>query len=128
MSFHKFIPHIEAARLAGEKILRAAGLEPEPAEVTYAIEAARWFWKPQKTRWLVIADSTVFTSAADLTAPEWQLCRQAIIPEFAAPETIPCYQHPASAVCTGGMLRLMRLRTAVRGCAIAASAAERRFR
>ena len=101
MSFHKFIPQIEAARLAGEKTLRAAGLEPEPAEVTYAVEAHRWFWKPQTTRWLFIADSTVFTSAADLTAPEWQLCRQAIIPEFAAPETIPPKEYIGHIYCPG---------------------------
>ena len=101
MSFPKFIRHIEAARLAGEKTLRAAGLEPEPAEVTYAIEAARWFWKPQQIRWLLIADSTVFTSAADLTTPEWQACRQAIIPEFAAPEMIPPREYIGHIYCPG---------------------------
>ena len=69
--------------------------------MTYAIEAARWFWKPQKTRWLVIADSTVFTRAADLAAPEWQTYRQAIIQEFAAPETIPPREYVGHIYCPG---------------------------
>ncbi|MEQ2007748.1 MAG: hypothetical protein ABMA26_13210 [Limisphaerales bacterium] len=80
MTFHEFIPHIEAARQAGLSTLALAGLKAEPAQATYAIEEYRWFWKPQTPNILLVADSSVYTSATDLAAPEWEQYRQDIVP------------------------------------------------
>lgn len=54
------------AHALGRAAIEKAGLAPEAAEVSLAVEAHRWAWKPERPTKFLIAESHVFTSDDDL--------------------------------------------------------------
>lgn len=59
------VDRIQAAYAAGAQLLQAGGWPVEPPAVAVAVEGHRWAWRPADARVLLVAESHVFTSAAD---------------------------------------------------------------
>jgi len=60
------ILRIEKTHRKGANLLRAKGLSTESLRVTLAVERHRWAWRPKKVRFILLAESHVFTSDADV--------------------------------------------------------------
>lgn len=53
------------AHAAGAAVLQRANLSVEPAHIALTVEDYRWAWRPEHVRVLLIAESHVYTTAAD---------------------------------------------------------------
>lgn len=63
----EMVTRIGRAHLEGQRLLVAAGVDArEPLEVALAVEAHRWFWKPDRVRTLLLADTRRMTTAHEL--------------------------------------------------------------
>lgn len=58
----KYKSKIVEAHEHGSHILRNAGLIPEPLETAFLVEEHRWFWKPEEVKFILVAESHVYTS------------------------------------------------------------------
>jgi hypothetical protein len=58
---------IQNAQKQGAVLLQQAGIEPEVPGVALAVEKHRWYWRPPQVRVILIAESHIHTSAADLS-------------------------------------------------------------
>jgi len=66
----RFLPEKYKSRIAeahqrGAHILRNAGFIPEPLETAFLVEEHRWFWKPEEVKFILVAESHVYTSAEE---------------------------------------------------------------
>jgi hypothetical protein len=57
---------ILAAAATGGPLIEAAGFVAEAPQVAFAVERHRWAWRPETVRVLLVAESHVYTSSADL--------------------------------------------------------------
>jgi hypothetical protein len=61
----KFKTRLVEAHVAGSQILESEGIEPEPIETALTVEEHRWFWKPRKVKFVLVAESHVRTSGKE---------------------------------------------------------------
>src|SRR5260370_25077907 len=62
----KKIKKIRDAHRAGRNVLKAKGLPCESSRVAVEVERHQWAWRPSKVRFLLVAESHVFTDDDDL--------------------------------------------------------------
>jgi hypothetical protein len=53
------------AHKQGSSIIQEAHRTPEPLETALVAEEHRWFWKPKDVKFIVVAESHVYTSAKE---------------------------------------------------------------
>lgn len=56
---------VEAHEL-GSRILRHEGYKPEPFETALVVEEHRWFWKPKEVKFILVAESHVYTGKEEV--------------------------------------------------------------
>jgi hypothetical protein len=59
--FNHIRDQIISTHTLGIPLIEHAGFTPERVEIALAIEAHRWFWKPDKVRLVLVGESHVFT-------------------------------------------------------------------
>lgn len=47
-------------------VIRSFGLVPEPLETALFVEEHRWFWKPKDVKFILVAESHVYTNAKEI--------------------------------------------------------------
>lgn len=63
----EMVTRIGRAHLAGQRVLVDSGLDAaESVDVALAVEAHRWFWMPDTVRTLLVAESHILTTQAEL--------------------------------------------------------------
>jgi len=68
----------------GSRVIRKANRKPEPRDTALVAEAHRWFWKPTDVKFIVVAESHVYTSRKE-NAVKMRLDKiQHELPEFPA--------------------------------------------
>ena len=56
---------IEAHTL-GSQFMDSSGIDPEPIETALMVEEHRWFWKPKRIKFILVAESHVRTTAKEV--------------------------------------------------------------
>jgi hypothetical protein len=76
----KYRARLIEAQEDGSRILRSRGLVPEPLETALWVEEHRWYWKPKDIKFIIVAESHVYTNANEVSVK--------IIPDL-LPEDVP---------------------------------------
>ena len=63
------------AHSLGSHVIRSGGEEPEPLETALLVEEYRWFWKPEKVKFVLVAESHVYASEQEIAVKivPWKL-------------------------------------------------------
>ena len=59
------VARIQRAHEAGFQTVREHGEVPEPVDIAISVEAHRHFWRPRRTKLVLVAESHVYTSGKD---------------------------------------------------------------
>jgi hypothetical protein len=78
--------------------LNSAHFPAESFDALTKIEEHRWFWRPKRPSLILIAESHVYTSAADLGVSIYQA---EIISKFAAGHPLPAHEFVGLVYCLG---------------------------
>ena len=64
------------------EIIADAGFVPESLKTGFAVEAHRWFWKPKEVKFILVAESHVYTSADEVNVHIDIQKIKALVPDF----------------------------------------------
>jgi len=64
----KFKAMLTEAHTAGSQIMESLNIDHEPLETALMVEEHRWFWKPEKVKFIFVAESHVRTTGKEVRA------------------------------------------------------------
>jgi hypothetical protein len=64
------------------RIIEDAGFVPEPLKTGFAVEEHRWFWKPKEVKFILVAESHVYTSEDEVNVKLDMQKVNALLPDF----------------------------------------------
>jgi len=66
MNFQEYKPKLIEAHKEGSKIIENDNCIPEPLETAICVEEHRWFWKPEIVKFILVAESHVYTNKNEI--------------------------------------------------------------
>lgn len=51
----------------GSRIIRSHGCKPEPIQTSFCVEEHRWYWKPKDVKFILVAESHVYTGEKEVS-------------------------------------------------------------